>query len=719
MRTISILLFLHLSTTALSQVTSAQQKAFNGYVEYANRSAEEVAAVVKSIIVYFPSLHQKSSWGGPRYVCPVQLEDYYLNNATNLSKSLSAVTSSALNTKLKELRMSAEKIDMNCKSLDTYHKLEDYKQDNFAKAETLINELQILLGEYAKKQRALQLELEAQFKKLAGTTPQTAYHKADEMLRNQVAKERSFIDSWTFNLKENVHTGWSVEKLQQSIQDTDTQLATLKKYKPALEYPTSSVWSNFQESLSSVLETKRTGLDQYNFEAKKSDKHSNDVYLGLINYFNGTLVSNYNMFIQYAEQNNYRGLKVMNYFPLFEIRIQEKKVDVDVKKFKDITRTPVTIAAQKIAIPKTVYASLSNYIDYLNETWRQTRYMQMVLSSFNSSASYYKALDSFERRGGMSFDYKDFQLPLSYYQKTVADSKVLSPAIAKILNDQAEVILNVLKEMDDLAASLEIETKERTYEKDHLKKVYEILEREKELLDIWDDKKELLYEDARKVFDSYAPLNASSSWYVSGKALQKLTDLDHEGVFKAKAYYKTDPSIQISTEKIDENLRDVIAKEYDNMKGIEKIGRNNGLCPYTPYEDLPLSSKALSEALRNIKPSTASRYQHPYYKVIYHYNDIVDDHNKFSELSKDIPLLKTVKQPELFVVEYPGKKSEKIPEATVAKHEKPQETAKVENTPVASTPTASSPTVPEPKVQSQEPPVRIVEKQRFYMILYS
>ena len=79
------------------------------------------------------------------------------------------------------------------------------------------------------------------------------------------------------------------------------------------------------------------------------------------------------------------------------------------------------------------------------------------------------------------------------------------------------------------------------------------------------------------------------------------------------------------------------------MKGIERIGRNNGLCPYSPYEDLPESSKVLSEKFNKLKPATSqSGYEHPYHEMVYHYNDVVDDMNKFSELSKDIFLLKMI-----------------------------------------------------------------------------
>jgi len=696
-----LFILLLLSTSSIAQsITTAQQKALNSYVDYANQSADEVSAVVKSIIDYYPTIHQKSSWGSPRYTCPVQLEDYYLNNAGSQSKALSATLSTPLNAKLKDLRGAAERIDEKCKALDTYHKLEDYKQDNFIKAEALVNELQLLLGDYQKKQNALQIELEAAHKKLTSSLPENAYHKADGMMRAEVARERSFLDAWSFNLKEDVHTGWPVDKLEQSILDTDARLTALQQFKPVLKYPASSMWTSFQGSLGSMLSAKRSGLDEYNFEAKKSDKHSNDVYLGLINYFNGTLVSDQNTFIQFAEGDGYYGLKSIKYFPLFEIRTQQKVVEIVVKPFKDISRTPIAVTAQKTALAKPVYEALSNYIDYVNETWRQTRYMQMVLSSFNSTAMYYKNLETYDKRGAMSFDYKDFKLPLSHFQKTVTDSKILPPAMAKSLNDQSEVLLNILKEMDDLSASLEIETKEKRYEKDHLKKVYEILERQKVLLDLWDEKKELLHQDVRKVFDAYPPLQANSSWFVSGRALRNLTDLDHEGLFSARAYYKGDAGGTVSTEKIDEILREVIAKEYDNMKGIQKIGRNNGLCPYTPYEDLPLTSKALSEELKKLKPPAASGYEHPYHRMVYHYNDIVDDYNKFCELSQDILHLKTIKQPELFTVKYPETKDDKPLEQRPEVSIKPVVTVEVMQQ-------------PEKKiVQQQENPVRITENTK-------
>jgi Mg-chelatase subunit ChlD len=687
----SIALLLLVSNMAFGQITSTQQKALNSYVDYANISADEMTSVVKSIIDYYPKLHQKTSWGPPRYVCPVQLEEYYAGQVVLLSKTLNATTSTALNLKFKELKSAAEKVDERCKALDTYHKLEDYKQDNFAKALVMVNEMQVLLADYKKKQTALRLEIESVSKKMTAAIPQNAYRKASDVMLQQVTREREFLDSWNFNVNENVHTGWPVDKLEKNITETADQLEVFKKTKPPLQYPASSMWGSFQENLGTILEIKRSGLNGYNFEAKKSDKHSNDVYLSLINYFNGTLVSDYNAFIGFSERDSYYGLKTIKYVPGFEIRSQAKIIEVAVKPFEDVQRTPVTIAPQKIALQKTVFESLSTYVRFINETWRQTRNLQSIISNLSSSAAYYKNIDSFERHGGMSFDYKNYEVPLAEHQIAISSSKVLPPSIAKTLNDQATVILNILKELDDISASLEIEIKERRYEKDRLTKVYEMLERQKVLFELWDERKEWLYSDLRKVYDAYPVTNASNSWQVSGAVLRQLTDLDRDALFKAKAYYKGDSSITITTDQIDQTLRDIIAKEYSNMKGIEKIGRNNGNCPYTPYEDLPETSKSLSDALKKLKPvRSTQRYEHPYYRLVYHYNDIVDDYNKFSELSKDVFHLPTVHQPEFFVLTYPGpkkndpvvvaKNDSKVPESRpkeVVKEEKRNPAAEV------------------------------------------
>jgi len=650
------------SHSAVSQITSGQQTALNSYVDYANQSAKEIAIIVENLKGYYESVNEKRSWSGPRFSCPVQPDVYYFDNATKLGQSLNAPR---LPLKLQQLKRLADSIDLKCKELDTYYKLEDYKEDNHAKGLQIVNKFPELLKKYREAQVALQTELEASFERLNKSA--NSYRKADQLMRKNVTYERSRLDLWNLNFEEKVHSGWPDKEISESILESDAHLKEFPQSAVTLKYPASSMWSSFQESVGAIMEEKRRAIDEYNFEAKKSDKHSNDVYLNLINYYNGTLVSNYNTFIDFAKRDGYFGLKFIQYFPGFEIRTQPKNVSVSVQPFADNAGLSLPVLNAGGDLSKSTFEALSNYIAFINETWRQVRYMQSTLTSFNSSASYYKSLTSFTGRGPLHFDFQDYNIPLSFYQKAVADSKVLPSSIANVLNGEAEVLLNILKEMDQHAARIEISVKARDYEKDNLREIYEHLERERALIKIWDERKEKFFNDVESVYQSHA-FNTKSSWYVSGKALHHLVHLDHDALVKAKAFYEGDTTQTISTTEIDASLREVLANEYQNMNGIEKFGRNNGLCPYTPYEDLPATSRRLSELLKKIKnPSSGSR--HPYEGMLYDYNEVIDQYNDFCTLSKDVLLLQHIFQPELFTVIYPREEPAKPNEPQKNKRE--------------------------------------------------
>ncbi|HYF66563.1 MAG TPA: VWA domain-containing protein [Ohtaekwangia sp.] len=634
-----------------AQVTSAQHAILNNYLVYANQSCEEVTTMVNGIANYYPTIFQKRSWGDSKFVCPVQLENYYYDKALKEGSASGAATASVVPS-LKALRTASEKLDEKCKELDTYHKLEDFKKDNYAKAITLIEELQKHLIDYNTKYNSLRLAIEKSFGALK---PAGSYAQPDKMMRSQLDRERAFLDLWKLNLREEIHTGWISEELEQEILETDAAVKALSSYKPTMGYPASSMWPSFIDALKSILEVKRHALDDYNHEAKKSDKHSNDVYLSLINYYNGALLASYNSFIDFAREDKYYGIKSTRYVPMFEIRSDEKKTINHIEPFKEIAHAPLKVSPEKAPISKPVFSALGNYVDFINETYRTVSRQRDIMRNFASSASYYKGLTSYAGRGGLSFTHSDFVIPFSDYQKCIAESKNVSPVYAAALNQQAEVLVNILKEMDQLSVALETEVKEKLYEKDHLELVYERIRRFSYLFDAWDIRKEQLYNDVKAIYDAYTPANASSSWFVSGMALRKLSELDHEGLFKAKAYYKGKDAASIDTEKIDAAVREVIANEFTNMKGIEKFGRSHGLCPYTPYEDLPVRSKNLSEHLKKLKPAKINDngYSHPYHDMVYQYNDVAEYYNKFASLSP-LPILKTVKQPELFFVEYPA-----------------------------------------------------------------
>src|SRR5690606_14987633 len=287
-----------LGSSAFSQTISpARQQALNNYIEYLNNAEEDVGRVTVSIMKYYPDLIQQKAGKyrmTPRYACPVQQEDYYFNKALNESKALDAALAATLNGQLKNVAAAAGKVDAACKALDTYHKLEDFKQDNFAKAEKLVQEITTLVQAFDHARDEMIHSVENGYNKLQPKVAGNAYHTITALMIQAMNHEKSLLDSWSYNLESGVHTGWDTDRLKESILETDKQVKLLEQTNVQVKYPASSMVTSFKEGMRSILEQKRNALDGYNNEAKNSDQHSNDAYLGLINYYNGTLVSFYN-----------------------------------------------------------------------------------------------------------------------------------------------------------------------------------------------------------------------------------------------------------------------------------------------------------------------------------------------------------------------------------------------------------------------------------------
>lgn len=640
-------LFIFSSLSVSAQLTSVQQKALNSYVEYANKSGEEETAVFARLQSYYENLlqYRTSKYKQVlRFTCPVQLEDYYYTTAL---KSSVGADDAGLRAKLLTLRKAAEEIDQHCKELDTYHKLEDYKTDDYKKAEEIIDQLLKDLNNYRTKRVALYEAVKTVFNKLQGSKT-GAYAMAIKNMQERIRHETELIDSWNLNLNRKTHTGWPVENLKAHILKSD-ELIKQKIAVTGIQYPASSMIPSFEEGMTMLQQTKRNGLDRYNYEAQKSDEHSNDVYLELINSYNGVLISFYNTFIGYA-QSNYKGLLAMSYIPSFEIRRVAKQIEAAVKPFEDITYVPLVVTSLAVPIPQTTFKALSNYIEYINECVRQTDHLQRVVSNLWGSTHSYRDLTSYKGKGGLTFEHKDFEIPLSYLQKTIAESKSIPEAYRKSLNDQAEVLNLILTEMNQLGIALDQETEQKNYEKDNLQRLDELVERYKAITDIFHVKKELLYADVRSVFDSYKIANPAGSWNVSGKALLQLVDADKEELLKANLFYLGDQSQKPDPEKIQNLTRSVISDEYTNLKGIEKLGRYNGNCPYSPYEDVPAHSKKFTEPEFKVSTLSPLSYSHPYHSYVYVFNEVVRDYNKFCELAK-VPLLQSIYEPELFILE--------------------------------------------------------------------
>jgi Mg-chelatase subunit ChlD len=656
-------LLLFLPGVTLGQgLTEPKQKAINNYVQLANHLTGELQSLGPSLVRYnLVSIELKKypTRPVPQYLCKLDSKTYYYEEAVKSAPSLGGA-GAALSLKVEALRESYSKIDATCKTIEIYFRLKDYESDSFKKFEEQLTLIQTQVVDYSNKLKAFQAEVEKLTNVLQPHNESLPYHRANKLMRSQLAFERELLDSWSFNVMESVHTGWPVENAQKHIVDDMPKIEKLKSTSIVLQYPASSMMKSFIESIEDLQRTKRSAVDGYTFEQQQSDKHSNDSYYNLINYYNNAAISFNNNFISQANQNGYRGIYYVNFVPLFQVRKEAKKISIEVTPFVDKTVTELKVTPVATPVTSSVFKSLSNSVDFINDGVRQFDNMMSSMRNLNGSASYGKASLIEEKRVFIDYYYKRFELPVTGYQQTVVQSKLLPAAYQKPLLAQAEVLYSILTELNQWNNLLLAEAASKQLARDSLNHVYSVIARYKELAETFDVRKERLYKDVRKIFESYKPANAKSSWLISGKGLLAIMDEDRKVMLATRQRLTVDSTIQINTNEIQKMSRELITNEYANLTGIEKLGRYNGNCPYTPYEYMATYSKSFAENIDEIDKAMESDYnRHPYNELVHTYNQsLVYNYNKFTELSK-VPLLKTVTQLQLFEIIPPKKPAPK------------------------------------------------------------
>jgi Mg-chelatase subunit ChlD len=639
---------------------ASQQKVLNNFMLFINESAEYVNPMLKCLESYYQDAERyRKSKNKDRdrlgyyekYRCSKQLEEYYYKQAFEGSLLRE------LNVKASAVWQALERLDKQCKNLEIYIRLEDYKKDNLAQGDKLLAEFPNLFRQF----RLIQIELtEAVYKKYLEANRnvplENPYHHAEAEMVEVLRTEAELLKVWDYNMKAEVPTGFPTDLIEKNIAKNEELLRKVKK--SSLAYPASSAHDGFWANLRAMQGVKRKAIDDYNFAAKQNDEHANYEYLNFINYYNGTLAATFNSYVDFAKQAN----QYLVYQPLFvntfDFHTNAQNIAIGAKPFEELPYQNINLKPAAKSATQDITISLNNYINFINEAVNQNNWLTYPLLNFQQSANQFKSkVISYLSK----YTHEKYQIPQSTYQKAIQEAKFLPIEIQTTLNTQLKTLKNALTEMDELGAELMTYCLKETYKTDELKRADEILDRYKIVYQRFDELKERLYADVRRVWENYPKSQPNSSWEKSSKALLENTDLTHDILFTAKKYFQGDSTSIPKPEQLNplhEHNRQLIAQEYDNMKGIERIGRNHGLCPYNPYEDLIKSSTAFEQEAERV-PSRKIRGSSPserseYHKTLYHYNDIIRYFNKFQELAT-VPTLKNILQPELFIRKTPKK----------------------------------------------------------------
>lgn len=646
---ILIILFVFIINSVAAQ-KELPQVALNHYVAFLNESTELVIRRFEMLRNYQEEVarYRKKPDYGLRLPSSGPLEEYYYKKAQG-GTGLNAQEKQQLQAGAENVWKVLNKLDETGKALETYVRLKDYERDNLKKSGNLLDEMQSLFERFAHDKTAFYAQIRQIYQKHQPYNAADPYLVTEKAMGEVIAAQQRLLEALPYYLDEEIRSEWPVALVRQSMLDDEKALATIGNTHTQLEYPASDMVGSFRSALVSMQDIKRRALDDHTFAAQQSSRHGNEVYMSLLKQFNQDMLAMYESFAGYSVPRR-RLLHYPEFSPTIarEPKQEASAADKQTAPFPDKSFAPLNVKKASLPAGAAIVATLNQYVDWINQSLRQMHLLQMILRGYQSSAEYYRDPAKAQKRANLAYNHEDFKVPSSEYALLMSASSAIPEPYRKSVTGQAEVLMNILQEMDGLSIELIRYTGEKRYLQDQLKRSDAILDRYVVLFDLLDKKKERLYEDVRRIHDSYPNATPAASWYVAGTAMLKSMDNGHQALFGVRNYLRGEASKLPETTQLESDARQLIADEYKNMKGLQRYGRNNGLCPYTPYEDLGANATRFAEKVQQYKPDRSGFAAHPYESFYYFYNnELVYEYNNFIALSK-AGLLKTINEPDVF-----------------------------------------------------------------------
>jgi Mg-chelatase subunit ChlD len=631
--------------------TEAPEKSLNAYIDFLSRSAEVTHSRFMMLQAYQNdvNLYLKKPVSQFRLSSSGPLEEYYYKKALE-GDGISGAEKQRLNASADKIWLLLNGLDEIGKTLETYVRLKSYADDNFQKTDVLVSQMKAQLRLFSDERVLFYQQIQRVYRRYQPYTPTDPYQSTGREMEQILISQQQLLDSLPYYLNEENRSEWPIALVQRSLLAGEKMSSGIGKSEAKIAYPASAVIKDFKSALNSLQALKSNAIDAHTFAAGQSARHGNAVYLSLINAYNHDLLASYKSFVNYS-QSAKRLLDYPAFSPVFANELTET-IATDRKSatpFQDIS--PIAFAVKPAAAPASaaLQKHLNQYVEFMNESLRQMHLMQVLMRNYQSSAEYHRDPARSKSRAALTYSHEDFKIPVSAYQLLISKKSLMPEPYRASVSGQLEVLMNVLKEMDALSVELIGYTQDKQYLQDQLRRSDAILDRYASLFDTFDKKKEQLYVDVRRIFESYPVANPSGSWCVSGRALLHTVDNNREILFGVRAFLAGKAERVPATAKLESDAKQLIADEYKNLKGLQRYGRSNGLCPYSPYEDLAANSLRFAEKALNLKLPVASSGSHPYESFYYFYNnELIYQYNKFVELAKT-DLLQAVNQPDVFL----------------------------------------------------------------------
>ncbi len=633
-----------------AQQNSAKIKVLNQHVLYMNELTKSLLKVQDCVTgSYFPLEYQRNKKGythvSGNYNCAKFEDTNALNKLLSESTILGSKNLNILKNDAQLLSKEYLSINNLCRELEIYIRLKDYTLDGHKKSDEIFRSLIIKFSKYNTIKKNYYENIVEIYKKFAPANIE--YNQMKAVLDQEI----TFIGNFRHNVYSTAFTNsLPIENILVSIEKTEKILD--KRFYDVKKSKSRSYKNFFSIYKNQLQELKCESIDRYSIDARKSDDYINRFVKKYYFYLNYYLIKDINDFVDASAQK-------LLYHPILipNIKIDSIPQQYITEQYSYIPhKIPQLVPKnQGKEISEQTTVALNNYINFINQELKWSNNFPVRLTRLNLQAN--KHINTPDKY--LSFTYSTaYAVPIALHKKIMVNSIHIPLEYRNILNRNLADLMMITHEKHQLVLELGKYTKTKEYKTDNFAKLYKILKRFEFLLNSFDEKKQLQYENCLQVFKSYNE-PSETAWKLPAKEMLKLIDSELVALNEIKAEMKNKSYNKVAANKVREIQRSLIINQYENLKGLKRIGKNHGTCPYNPYEHLTEISAKYIEYIEEfpdmvlIKRNGIKHFEN----FIYPYNDCIDDYNKFIDLAaggyelfkkhnkKPAFLLQNVKQP--------------------------------------------------------------------------
>ncbi|MEO7989389.1 MAG: VWA domain-containing protein [Chryseolinea sp.] len=541
-----------------------------------------------------------------------------------------------------------------------YIRLQDYKTD-LEKGFSLVREMQQLQIAMSNTRDQLASKIATEAKAMPASNNSI---KAYQALMKAILHEEVLIRKLSQNFNEETFVGFAQEEILKSFLETDDVLKNIS----TIRLPGKNYFKTCVESLQLLQKSKQHAIDNFTNAATFDGLYANQFYNSLHGNFNHDLL---HFYAEFSAQS------YLAYYPIafrqYDFDAPSKPWPFTHQNYLPPVLDSLIISKQPSVLPVAGFTQLNAIIDYINDCVGS---MQNLFKELNSEESTWNSL----REGKMPFKnpvlkFDKFRIPIGSHGLIQKESKHLPApyrtSLINRVNDMQQIMLSLQDHLMELSQYMSSGTfRGKTI--DYIDTKLKIIETLYTELDV---RKEKLFIETRKAYASY-PLQKTNAWTITSSVLLKVTDDSRKILKQIDQHVYEQNQSPISVAVINEDQRDLIINQLKYMKGIVRIGKYSGLCPYNPYEYIPGYLNTLKEKVEDFPSIIEDKYI-IYRGFLYMHNTIVNQYNTFAELglggneyATNDPMRPVYI---LSYIEQPPKYYHEIPKPEIKKEEPPEE----------------------------------------------